>query len=641
MSEKKVLAACLISLSLISISSSLYAGQVVVTTDKYDTAEQMLLANEMNESGEPFAEALGYDLDMLDPFLPNVPDAKAYVLGIENYEYSRYQLGTIITRSGMGLHLMWGPIVVKLAAMEAPGFDGSLTGTPNGFNEDDELVKMSQMFTWITNQPAPGNPWPQFADFISGDPHLPQAVDPVNFGWADFSTLRWDRSKMQKLLNPSAMGQSLMKQYLWASDMLSGFHDKDDNGIEPDGMVSPDFPNSPLFDPDNNVYFGGDSLDGYIGMIITAESVNKVAFLTHALAYDGKSLGPINLATYHPTNGLQYFPHTIKVKEAKVHPMLPPRASSLAVGDDRSFLFDQASMLWGTASFTNMMDPNNDSDPAHLAYHDVFDGQPFRAAKSQTGVPGPYDLMKATSKVIFMNLMAMHFNQQHKTFVDMAGVNSKTVFQGNRISTVNAAYLIVALETMLPEFAATPLKNKIRKAVRTQAKYIVMKMGNAAGGFAESRELGSNNPVKASSVSGQAAAIRALYAAYRVTGQEKFMDAADAGYAFLLKHYYVAGETAFRTTINDDEARYTAKNFALIAGALRDATLTGGFEEASDIYTAFFQKVGNKMQLAEKGHSGEVGNDSDNDGIPFVPEQPDRLPPVFASEATLSFTPGK
>ena len=87
-------------------------AQVVITnTSNYQTVDQMLLANEINESGEPYAEAIGYNLDNLDPFAPNTPDNIAYVLGIENYEYSRYQLGVVIARSGMGLHIMWAPVV--------------------------------------------------------------------------------------------------------------------------------------------------------------------------------------------------------------------------------------------------------------------------------------------------------------------------------------------------------------------------------------------------------------------------------------------------------------------------------------------------------------------------------------------------
>lgn len=41
------------------------------------------------------------------------------------------------------------------------------------------------------------------------------------------------------------------------------------------------------------------------------------------------------------------------------------------------------------------------------------------------------------------------------------------------------------------------------------------------------------------------------------------------------------------------------------------------------------------MQLSEGASSGETGNDSDGDCIPYIPEQADNLPPVFAEEATL------
>jgi len=151
------------------------------------------------------------------------------------------------------------------------------------------------------------HPWPQFAEFESGDPHLPQAIDAVNFDH-DFQTLRWDRSKMNKTLNLAAMGQTMMKQYLWASDMLSAFHDSLDNGIDPDGIVSPDSIGSPHFNPNNNIFFGGDGLDGFIGHVLTAESINKGLFVINKLAFTGDTLGAVNPATYDPTNGIQFFP---------------------------------------------------------------------------------------------------------------------------------------------------------------------------------------------------------------------------------------------------------------------------------------------------------------------------------------------
>ncbi len=112
----------------ILIAASVSHAQVVITsTDNFNMRDQMLLANELNESGEPFAEALGYDLDVLDPMALNLPDSISYTLGIENYEYSRYLLGTVISRSGIGLHMMWAPMIVQMAAMEPEEFDGSFT----------------------------------------------------------------------------------------------------------------------------------------------------------------------------------------------------------------------------------------------------------------------------------------------------------------------------------------------------------------------------------------------------------------------------------------------------------------------------------------------------------------------------------
>ena len=74
------------------ISNGAHAQFVIKNDSIFKTADQMLLANELNTSGEPFAEALGYNLDDLNPMVPNAPDSTSYTLGIENYEYSRYLL---------------------------------------------------------------------------------------------------------------------------------------------------------------------------------------------------------------------------------------------------------------------------------------------------------------------------------------------------------------------------------------------------------------------------------------------------------------------------------------------------------------------------------------------------------------------
>ncbi len=615
--------------------ASLASAQVQVTkTSVYRTAEQMLLANEINESGEPFAEALGYNLDDLDPMIANQPDSISYTLGIDNYEYSRYQLGTIISRSGMGLHMMWAPIIRKIAAMQADDFDGKYTMAPNGFKEDDQLMKTIMHFSMLSNHTPPGNPWPQFAEFVAGDPHLPKAVDAERFAWEDFSTLRWDRAKMDKTLNPAAMGQAMMKQYLWAQDMLSAFHDGEDNGIDPDGTVSPDYPDNPHFDPSNDVYFGGDALDGFIGQVLTAEAINKAAFLMNALAFDGSSLGGVDPMNYDPATGLKYFPHKIAVSEGAVAPMLPPRLNGMAVTDAGSELFDQFSLFWGTLNFMNMMDPDNMSDAAHLAYKEVFDGDPFPPAMSVSGMPGPFDMMKGMSKVLFQNIMYMHYDRRKHTFVDRVDLDGGQIVRANHISTINAAYIIVGLQKFIEEFSGSDMANLAHKAVFTQANFILRKLRDRDGTFFNGFDLMQGADKSAKTVTAQAGAVRALYAAYQVTGRRIYLRAGNDAYSALVRNYYVPAAHGFKTILGENEATYTPFNFAVLAGALREANLVGNQPEAPAIYVRFFNKVGNVMQLSEGAATGETGGDSDGDGIPYIPEQSDQLPPVFASEAT-------
>ncbi|NCQ17674.1 MAG: hypothetical protein COZ80_10990 [Ignavibacteria bacterium CG_4_8_14_3_um_filter_37_9] len=618
------------------LSGNIFSQVKVTNTTIFRTHEQLLLANEINESGEPYAEALGYNLDDLDPFVLNSPDSIAYTLGIENYEYSRYQLGTIISRSGLGLHMIWSPMIGQMAGMETdPNFDGSMTMTPNGFKEDDELMKMVMHLGMLANQAPPGNPFPQFAEFISGDPRLPQKIDAQKFAWEDFSTLRWDRSKMDKTLNLAAMGQTLMKQYLWAKDMLGAFHDSIDNGIDADGVVSPDSTGSIHFDPTNNVFYGGNNLDGFIGQVLVAEGVNKTMFLVNSLAYDGTTLGSVDPMTYDPANGIKYFPHKIAVTETNVSASMPPKPTSFVVTDASSHLWDQISFLWGTVNFQNMSDPNNTSDAAHLAYKPVFDGDPFPAALSQTGMMGVFDIFMGAGKVITMNLLAMHFNKTEGTFVDVANLSGGSLQQGTKITTFNAGYSLAILKQAVEEFKGMDLSNMVKEAITAQANFILNKLYDGNGKFYNEYTIGfgvDNSPI---TLEAQSSAIRGLIAAYQVTGDIAYKNAADKGYDFLINNFYVPEAKGFRTALGNNIATYTPLNFAVVAGALRESRLVLNKEEAPIIYTRFFKTVGNKMQLSEGDNSGETGNDSDGDGVPFTPDQPDNLPPVFASEATL------
>ncbi len=620
--------------ALFSIGQQSSAQMVIQDDTTFNTQSQLLLANELFESGESFAEELGYNLDNLDPMVLNSPDTISYTTGIENYEYSRYILGTLTARSSLGLHMMWSPVVMEKAAMQDTTFDGMFTGgMKNGYNEDDMLMMMMQMFGMHANQMPPANAFPQFADFVSGNMALPQTV--ANNFQMDFSSMRWDRMKMDKTLNLGAMGQSMRKQYLWAQDMLSAFHDASDNGIDADGIITPDSAASPNFDPNNNVYYGGNNLDGYIGQVLTAVSINKTKLLITKLAYDGTSLGMVNPATYNPANGIKYFPTKIAVTETML-PGLPPKANTFQVTDAMSELFDQLSFLMATTGFKNMMNPYDSSDAAHLAYKSVFDGNPFPASMSSTGVAGPYDLMMGTSKVLFLNIKAMHYNTNEKTFVDQASLNGSNVMMGNKISAVNAAYIIAALAQFSNEFAGTPLQSMADGFLVDQADYILSNFKDANGGFYNSYTIGVGASTSEKTLAANAAIIKGLYAAYKATNDITYLNEANSAYNHLINTFYVPSIKAFRTTLNETDAVYSPWNLAILSAALKDASLVGNKSDAAIIYARVFKNIYNDMILAEAEQTGETGSDSDSDGVPYIAGG--TRPFVFANKGIFSLT---
>ncbi len=618
--------------SLLTIGQQTVAQLVIQDDTTFSTEAEMLLANELFESGEPFAEELGYNLDNLDPMVLNTPDTISYTTGIENYEYSRYLLGTLTARSSLGLSMMWSPVVTEKAMMMDSTFDGMFTGgMTNGYKEDDMMMMMMQMFGAHANQTPFMNAFPQFADFAFGNMALDQTVD-ANFQM-NFNSLHWNRNKMDKTLNLGAMGQSMWKQYFWAQDMLSAFHDANDNGIDANGTISPDSTGSPNFDPNNNVYYGGNSLDGFIGQMLTAVSINKTKLLISTLAYDGTNLGMVNPATYNPANGIKYFPTRIGVTESSVMTGLPPKATSYIVTDATSKLFDQLSFLLATTGFKNMMNPNDSSDAAHLAYKASFDGNPFPNAMSITGVAGPYDLMMGTSKVIFLNLKAMHYNTSENTFVDEASLNGGQVIMGNTISAENAGYIITALAQFSNEFTGTPLKAMADAQLIAQADYILSNFVDANGGFYNNYTIGVGASNNAKTIAANGALIKGLYSAYQATNDVTYLNAANSGYNYLINNFYEPSLMSFRTTLGDTTAVYTPWNLAILSGTLREAKLVGNKSDAAIIYSRVFKAVYNKMILAEAEQTGETGSDSDGDGVPYIVGG--TRPFVFANKGTL------
>ena len=188
----------------------------------------------------------------------------------------------------------------------------------------------------------------------------------------------------------------------------------------------------------------------------------------------------------------------------------------------------------------------------------------------------------------------------------------------------------------MPQFDGTPLHDRAVQAVADQANFMIANLSDGDGRYADTAALDGTK--EGNSVEAQAAAVRGLFVAARVTGDQEIGAAAEAAYQTLIADFYVESAQIFRTDDSSSTATYTPRNFALLAGALREASLDGGHDDASWMYTSVSQIVGNKMQLSESASTGETGGDSDGDGIPFTPEQPDHLADVFASEAVFELS---
>ena len=238
----------------------------------------MQAALEMQRSGEPFAQLLGYNLanfsrtlavtdQYLDPATNEWrTDPLGYALAIESYEYSKQPMNNLSFESGAGLSLMFGPILNP----------GQLTGDPAYVLLRDRFQQLAAaaLATGPTSaslvvSPAPsGNPlntygwpglWPVFAEFESFDPTIAPdtgtaptctlggtaSAGAFGYGGAGQGTnlvadyecgynslnLPARDSQVSKVLSPAALGYATWKQGLWVINYWQTMQDSAGNPI--------------------------------------------------------------------------------------------------------------------------------------------------------------------------------------------------------------------------------------------------------------------------------------------------------------------------------------------------------------------------------------------------------------------------
>lgn len=637
---------------------------VPVTDYTFDTAGNMFAYAEFELSGEPLAESLGLDLDLLDPQKLNKPTEFDYIAGIESYEYSEEAMYEVVEKSGLGLHLLNGPIVEKLAK--------------EGGKQAAELLE--QRFYELADsvgypkEEIFRNMYPTFMEYSSGDPHYVQQVDTSVYAENDdktyvpvyqvnFKTLRWDRVKMSKALTPAAYGGTFLKQALWAGDFLGGFHTVDkDEELEAAAADQ---------DKDANIRLGVSSADGFQGVILTEEIWNKLAYIRDGLFYDSKTkqLTSGTGSQYNPANGLVYLPHEIKVTEEGEE---AAKASKLEVSDPRSLLRDQWLMLWPASEFYGMTDQRPDNKNVNPSFRAAFDGAPFAAAPQEntdasTGnditAHDPYSVNRDVLLQVFKNVAAMHFNNEIGAFVSVHDGQK----QGDYVDAFEAGYTLEALRIFQRAVDGLPVgyasgedaqglqteEGKLAiDMITKQADFMIDKMITKDGLIANGFTVGKGPDEKAATLEAQLGAVRGLTAAYLVTKDDKYREAARSLYHAVDTNMWDEKLKVYKTA--DGKMQYTPFTAGSVSAALRVALLNLGNTEADkqqypsldketviSRYVDFYNRVidgpslEEGMQASEFWDTGDFYKDGDKSGN--IDE--DTVPQVQAGHGKYGIAP--
>jgi len=654
--------------------------RVAVVDKAFDTAGGMLAYTEFELSGEPMAEALGLDLDVLDPNIVNQPTAFDYAAGIESYEYSEEAMYAVNYQSRMGPHLANGPAnAAHGGSLEALGKRFVELSKPVGFPAEELPLNLYPItFPYVGGVPEFG----QKVDMaqVSGDEvevvtahgkaKKVAVVVPAYF--RDFSSLAWREDGMDKAFSPAAAGGEMLKDVMWSQDFLGGMH-----VIESDEEVEAA---SSTMDQDGKHALGVSAADGVNGVILTEITWDKLLTLRDRMAYDGKKLGAKLTAKYDPAKGPIWFPHRVEVTEAMKNGV--KAIGGLKVADGSSTLRDTWMLLWPlseTYAYMDQREVNKAQNPGFLA---VFDGAPFPAAPKvnrnasladDVEANDPFTAVSTLVNAVFKNLDALHFDAKAGTLVDgWDGERSKSV------TTYDAAYALAALQIFQRSQDALPVgyasadagesigSQRGKRAlaiIKTQADFILNKLVGKNGLVADSYSLGKGASDK-QTLGTQFATIRGLSAAFKATGDARYKEAARQLFLAIEKHMFdkVIGAYA---NIPGQATEHTAWTAAAISSGLRDAMLTLRRQEGETApqlelanltqrYESWFRTVINGrnssegMQLAEwLGDSGEnivkgdSSGDTDADNVPQVTRAGGKFGTAMTMAGRVSVTADK
>ncbi len=475
------------------------AGELAVQSVKVQVqvAELMRAAIEMQQSGEPLAEAMGRNLAGFDRNSSHTDQYKdldsgnvstdlvGYSTAVESYEYSKYAMNIVAMEAGAGLSLMYGPLlndkgavgdaalgllrdrVQKLAIGSHAGVDAKgpwvMVPAPadnplNLLGFPGLLPEFAEMRSFDPGIAASGNVI-RGCTFTGGYESSAGMMTTVGDYECGYNSLHINRSTADKTLDLDALGFAAWKQGLWVINYFQLVHDINGNAF--DHVAEADIAqvgvagNTVQADDGHGnkgtagTYIGSTDLEGFQGQLMTEAIDNKAAYLLQrATTSDGQKLGGFSTLqaalNYDYASPLRYFPHSLSISEQPGSGSADPQPSDPTIANAESHLADLSALLGAYAEAFALTDRNNPDVGGSATTRPVFDGFPFL---SDNGTPDGestlHDRALAVLKVALVNLDRLHSDSKSGVLCNIA----KSGGCQPAVNTVELVQAIVSLRT--------------------------------------------------------------------------------------------------------------------------------------------------------------------------------------------------
>lgn len=598
-----------------------------VVDRRFHTNDATFMANEGFKMGME-----GFD-DMVKAGMPVAyKRAFQWTTAKEIYFYARYVLDYFGARGHGGVHMVQGPYFTMRALRLSNynkvqrdrgerqfsnkdvllGVDLPLVYQRTGFPRVFDDVQISYLQYKSIDPHITGNPDDRdsFEDPMSGK----KGGWGVPNAFLNHYEQRFDHDKMDVTLDMGALGQFVKRRMQWSDYFFHSDH-KEESVVSRGTKVN---------------LLGNDAEEGLRGWALTMASTNTMLEVKSSMFTDGKKLMGINPATYRPADGLRYIPHEIRPDILWVGD-LPERVTSLALKDNSSQLWDQASWIWGATSYATSVHRR----PTVFTDNPPVDGG---MVEKSLGL-----VAQALANAVFQNIEAMHLRDG--ILVSEWTPEKRT---GASVTMRDLTMAVVALRDMSDSWDLLDkypgIAKRARKLVEDNGKFL-LKVQGSDGSFREAYSVPGGKPIGANDLSAPNwAGIRGLLAAYFTTEDESFLSAARKAFNLLNEKYWVEAQGVYRSRLGDDTVVVTPYEVGIAVAAMREmmfATPAHRVDAQTERFTRWWTQTVNQSgaMQSESERTGEIytgfiTGDDDGDGVPYAGKV--KIAPLIAGNVAIN-----